>query len=87
MAPPPTTLEAKRMEENWEKSRAKVALQNLVRLELDKDDNGKNIRANVVYKMNKKEFSDFTQKFFTKQLQNYENPRQISQRRSQISKK
>ena len=56
------------MENDWENSQAKVFLQHLVQHKLDKYYDGTDQRANVVYTM-REAFSDFPQKFFTKQLQ------------------
>jgi hypothetical protein len=72
MAAPKANLEIL-IEKEWENSRAKVALKQLLESKLDQDDKGKNVRANLVYKM-KEEFWDFPQKFFTKKLQNLRKP-------------
>jgi hypothetical protein len=57
------------MDTIWENSRAKVVLQCLLENKLDKNEDGTNQRANVIYKKWKHEFSEFQQPFFTKQLQ------------------
>jgi hypothetical protein len=58
----------KELQSKWDNSRAKVVLGRLIEHGFDCNDDGKNKRADEVYKL-REEFLPFPQRFFTQQLQ------------------